>query len=319
MNMMASDIPRYAYSTIIAACDPTALIEALAKALISDDIVAPERAHHHFGTGTLLLMPAWRAGQMLAVKVATVTSGNAERGLPAIQGEVLLISAVSGQVLASLDGAAVTQLRTAALAGLAVDRLAARPVDSVLVVGTGALAPHILQAVRAVRPSAQIALWGRNQDKAREIVAGSPLKHLECVPDLKLAARQADVIICATSATEHLVEADDFQLGAVLVLMGGFSPGMCEAAPACFKDALVVIDGPDAMKAGDLLRPIGLGILNPEKVATLDAAILLPRPGGEKRTIFKSVGSARFDFIAAEYLHQALKIARIPHSPAPPE
>ncbi|MBA2512025.1 MAG: delta(1)-pyrroline-2-carboxylate reductase family protein, partial [Rubrobacteraceae bacterium] len=76
--------------------------------------------------GVLLVMPASDA-EIAITKLVTVHPGNAGRGLPTIQGEVVVMEAATGERLGLLDGATVTARRTAALSLLAARELAPRP------------------------------------------------------------------------------------------------------------------------------------------------------------------------------------------------
>ena len=68
---------------------------------------------------TLLLMPAWLPGRYMGLKQVSVFPGNAVRGLPSIFGSYLLSSAVTGELLAIIDGGELTARRTAAASALA--------------------------------------------------------------------------------------------------------------------------------------------------------------------------------------------------------
>jgi ornithine cyclodeaminase len=84
---------------------------------------APPRLAVPLGGGaSLLVMPATDVG-VAVTKLVTVHPGNAARGLPTIQGEVVAIRAETGERLGVLDGAAVTARRTAALSLLAAKSL----------------------------------------------------------------------------------------------------------------------------------------------------------------------------------------------------
>ena len=68
-----------------------------------------------------LLMPSFsRRADIGACKLITVHADNRQRGLPAIQGDILVIRASTGERLALLDGPTVTARRTAAVTGLAI-------------------------------------------------------------------------------------------------------------------------------------------------------------------------------------------------------
>ena len=80
------------------------LIEALRDAF-RRDMTVPSRIHHEIAVpgeapGTLLLMPAWRSGAYIGVKIVSVFPGNAARDIPAVSGSYLLLSRVftTGQI-----------------------------------------------------------------------------------------------------------------------------------------------------------------------------------------------------------------------------
>src|SRR5258708_1322226 len=116
--------------------------------------------------GPLLLMPAWQAGGALGIKIVTVFPDNARRSLPAVYGTYVLLDAATGMPLALLDGTALTLRRTAAASALAADFLARRDSAVHLMVGTGALAPHLVAPHAAARPILQTMICGRDPKKA---------------------------------------------------------------------------------------------------------------------------------------------------------
>src|SRR5438477_11952838 len=84
------------------------------------------------GGGALLLMPA--ADENIAItKLVTIHPGNAGRGLPVVQAEVLVFDAATGDRLLMLDGGAVTARRTAALSLLAAGLLTKDPHGPLLI------------------------------------------------------------------------------------------------------------------------------------------------------------------------------------------
>ncbi|MDH5344455.1 MAG: ornithine cyclodeaminase family protein, partial [Gammaproteobacteria bacterium] len=144
-----------------------ALMDALDQAFASD-IEVPQRAHHDVAVpggadGTLLLMPAWQPGGNLGVKIATVFPDNAQRSLPAVFASYFLADAETGVPAAILDGTELTLRRTAAASALASRYLSRRESRTLLVVGTGNLAPHLVRAHAVARPIERIIAWGRRR------------------------------------------------------------------------------------------------------------------------------------------------------------
>ena len=98
------------------------LIDALMRAF-QEDYQVPERQHYAVGgplnpKDTLLIMPAWRVGGRLGVKLVTVFPGNARQGESAVQATYTLFDAATGLPLAVLDGTELTRRRTAAASAL---------------------------------------------------------------------------------------------------------------------------------------------------------------------------------------------------------
>src|SRR5207302_7056486 len=134
------------------------LIDAL-RAMFQGGCEVPLRHHHRIAAsradgapGTLLIMPAWQPGHSLGIKIVTVFPDNTRRSLPSVHGTYLLLDAATGMPTAMLDGTALTLRRTAAASALAAGFLARTDSAVHLMVGTGALAPHLIAAHRAVRP-----------------------------------------------------------------------------------------------------------------------------------------------------------------------
>lgn len=292
--------------------DFAGLIEAL-REMFRAGCEVPARHHHGVGPGpdggvpgTLLLMPAWQAGQSLGIKIVTVFPDNAQRSLPSVHGTYLLLDAATGVTQAVLDGTALTLRRTAAASALAAGFLARGDSAVHLMVGTGALAPHLAAAHRAVRPIRETLIWGRDPDKAAALAERLVRGGVAAMPvsDLAAAARAADIVTCATLATAPLIRGEWLKPGAHVDLVGGFTPAMREADDAAVRRARVYIDTEMALReAGDIVQPLRSGALSREGIAGdlfgLCRGECRGRGDGAEITLFKSVGSALEDLAAA--------------------
>jgi alanine dehydrogenase len=293
--------------------DFPSLIEAL-RAMFRDGCEVPLRHHHAIpastagdSDGTLLLMPAWRAGGSLGVKIVTVFPDNARRSLPAVHGTYLLLDAATGVPAAMLDGTALTLRRTAAASALAASYLARTDSAVHLMVGTGALAPHLVAAHAAVRPIRQALVWGRDPKKAAALAARLEADGIAASPvaDLAAAASMADIVTCATLAREPLIRGGWLKPGAHLDLVGGYTPEMREADDAAVTRARVFVDTEAALhEAGDVVQPLHSGVLPRERIAgDLFGLCREQHPGrgdDAEITLFKSVGTALEDLAAAQ-------------------
>lgn len=292
--------------------DVPSLVAAL-RAAFRDGCELPPRHHHVIGgaegvpAGMLLLMPAWQVGGHLGVKIVTVFPDNAARSLPAVSGSYLLLDATTGVPLALFDGTALTLRRTAAASALAADFLARPDASRHLMVGTGALAPYLIEAHARVRPIRETRIWGRHPEKAVALAERlrTPARAVEPAADLERAVAEADIVTCATLAHEPLVRGAWLRPGTHLDLVGGYTPEMREADDDAVRRATVYVDtraGATA-EAGDILRPLRSGALTWERIAgdlfELVRGTARGRRTAAEITFFKSVGSALEDLAAA--------------------
>lgn len=285
-----------------------ALIDAL-RAMFRAGCEAPPRHSHAIGdAGTVLLMPAWRAGQYFGVKAITLFPGNGARGLPGVHAVYALFDANTGVPLALLDGGELTARRTAAASALAAGLLARTDAQRLLVVGAGRVATLLPAAMRCVRPGlAQVAVWNRHADGAARLVSQLRAEgvHAIVASDLEAAVRAADIVSCATPATAPLVQGAWLLPGAHLDLIGGYTPAMREADGACMARARVFVDAEEALtKAGDLLQAEAEGHFDRSRLqgtlTQLCRGACDGRRADDEITVFKSVGSALEDLAAAE-------------------
>jgi alanine dehydrogenase len=293
--------------------DFPSLIEAL-RAMFRDGCELPARHHHTIapgaadGTpGTLLLMPAWQTGGALGIKIVTVFPDNGARSLPSVHGSYILLDGATGVPKALLDGTALTLRRTAAASALAADFLA-RPDSAVhLMVGTGALARHLIAAHSTTRPIRETRIWGRDPHKAASLAASLAEAGIPAVAvaDLAEAVAAADIVTCATLAREPLIRGAWLRPGTHVDLVGGYTPDMREADDDAVARARIYVDTEAALReAGDIVQPLRSGVLTRERIAGDLFRLARGTCGGRRDageiTLFKSVGTALEDLAAAE-------------------
>jgi alanine dehydrogenase len=292
--------------------DFPSLIEAL-RDMFCGGCELPQRHHHTIAApapdghpGTLLLMPAWRIGEALGVKIVTVFPDNAGRALPSVYGTYLLLDPATGAPVAVLDGTALTLRRTAAASALAASFLAREDSAVHLMVGTGALAPYLIAAHRSVRPIRETLIWGRDPAKAAALAArlASEGTAAIAVSDLAEAAAMSDIVTCATLSPQPLVSGAWLKPGAHLDLVGSYRPEMRESDDDAIRRARVFVDTEAALReAGDIVQPLRSGALARDRIAgdlfNLARGTCDGRRTAGEITLFKSVGTALEDLAAA--------------------
>lgn len=297
--------------TVIAALDYNALIERL-RETFREGVSTPLRHHHTIpvtgaADATLLLMPAWQEGRYIGVKAATVFPSNSTHDLPSVMGLYLLLDGETGAPIAVIDGPSLTRRRTAAASALAAGYLARTDAHRLVMVGTGALASELIEAHGVQRRLSEVAVWGRNSEKAKALAAklDRPERRVRAVLDLEAAVREADMVSCATLSCEPLIQGTWLAPGCHLDLVGGFRPTMREADDEAVRRAQLYVDTREGAltEAGDMTEPLARGVIATSDIRgdlfALTRGDVPGREDAKEITLFKSTGTALEDFAAA--------------------
>jgi len=254
-------------------------------------------------------MPAWGNDGTLSVKLVNVSPGNTHKGAPAIAAIHILFEPDSGNPAMVLDGAELTARRTAMIAALGGCALASQSARVHLIVGAGAIATHLPGSFGALHRFERTLIWARRPQQATELSnhllrLGYPVQP---VSDLAEAAGGADVISCATMAREPVLRGKWLKKDAHINLIGAYLREMREADDDVLIGAEIWVDAlPGALTdSGELSDPIARGVIDRSQISG-DLATLLkvrqPLVERVRRTVFKSVGNARWDFLCTRHL-----------------
>ncbi len=221
-----------------------------------------------------------------------------------------LMDGETGVPRAIVDGDALTSRRTAAASALASSYLSRSDSRTLVIVGTGHLAPYLAAAHCAVRPISRVLVWGRNASRALALSAELTRQGIAAEPvgTLRTAMLEADIVSCATTSTVPLIIGRDVRPGTHVDLVGAFRPHMRESDDEAVIRSSVFVDTYDGAfaEAGDLLQPIAAGRWSREMVRAelkeLVTGTKAGRQSADEITLFKSVGAAIEDLAAAELL-----------------
>lgn len=283
-----------------------ALQEAFAH---KSDYTTPERVVIAApGGGSLLTMPCADAEGWFGVKQVSVLPGNVSRGKPTVQAWYTLFDPEGTPALAC-SASELTRIRTAGVSALVADYLAPQTAKTLLVVGTGSLAPRMAEAHAQVREYERILVWGRNEQKAERTAAeirGRVKTSVSVAPSLEDAVAGAEVISVATTARSPIIEGRWLRAGQHLDLVGAFTPEMAEADAEAVKQADVFVDDVEAAttEAGDLIQAQAQGWSLEAVYGEVRELIIeeTQRPTPSRVTLFKSVGLAFEDLAVAKLL-----------------
>ena len=281
----------------------------------------PVRAHLESARGLMLVMPAVLGNHgALGTKVVSVFPDNPSRGAPMVQGAVLLLDAATGRARALLDGASLTEMRTAAGSALATELLAPRDADTLAVFGAGAQGRSHVELLARTRRLREVRIVSRSRTSAERLAARlseaadtltpeggpGPPPVLRAVRDPAAALDGARLVVTATSSTRPVFDARDLEPGAHVNAVGSYRPDMQELDADVVRRSRVVVDQREAAwaEAGDLVVPLEAGLIGRDIVdAELGGIINGEAPGGRGDydfSIFKSVGNAAQDIAIAE-------------------
>jgi ornithine cyclodeaminase/alanine dehydrogenase-like protein (mu-crystallin family) len=274
----------------------------------------PLRNHYNYKSGegeidsTLLLMPALKNEKYVGLKIITVSPYNAAKDMATIQGIYVLMDARNGKVIAQFDAKSLTNLRTAAASALASKFLSRKNSSSLLMMGTGALAPELIKAHCAVRPIESVFVWGRNYQKACNLAQSLFIEKVEIVPieDVEEYIPKVDIISTATSSPDPLVFGDRLIPGQHIDLVGAFKPTWREADDEAILNSSVFVDTREGTlsESGELLIPMEKGLFKKEDIKADLFDLCKKQKSGrnsqDEITSFISVGYALEDLAAAE-------------------
>lgn len=254
------------------------------------------------------VLPAWNS-KAIGVKAFTYFPENAPKGFDSLYSKILMFKRETGEPLALVDGTSVTYWRTAAVSALGSKYLARKNSSRLLVCGTGNLAPYMALAHASVRPITHIDIWGRSLEKAEKVADEIHQNRSDitvtAITDIENSARQADIISCATGASEPLILGNWIKPGTHTDFVGNHAPNRRECDSELITKASVFVDSRLNVlnEAGELLIPITEGIFSADDVkaelAQLTTGEHSGRQSEDEITVFKTVGTALSDLAGA--------------------
>ncbi|MGH3137898.1 MAG: ornithine cyclodeaminase family protein [Gaiellaceae bacterium] len=295
------NVPVFSARDVEAAVSPHEAYDAVRDAFMAfarrEWSMPPKVYVTNYPAGDFRAMPAIGGGHAL-LKWVTSFPGNPARGLPTVTGLVVLSDADDGRLLAVLDAAALTALRTAAAGVLAADTLCRPEASSYAVVGCGV---NGAEAVRMlVAHGATPLVWDVDEERRRMVaerldarVAGSAAEALAC-----------EVVLTVTPGSAVLYPAGSLEPGQHISLMGADGPGKAEVAlDELGRSHLFCDDWEQASHGGELAAAVEAGVVARHDVTELGAVLVGEADGRRSAgdiTLFDSTGLAIQDLAIAK-------------------
>ena len=302
--------------------DPAQLISAIESAFRDrfPSISLPQRTHAELAQGIFLAMSCYDgASGSLGMKLVLVRDHAQEKqadlGEGRVQATYLLLDPETAQPRLTISANYLTDLRTASTSAVATKFLARPDAYTLGIFGTGRLARTHLAVLPLVRSFQRVFICGRNPSRSAEFVrsvSGELPGVTITATDPRTCAAESDVLCTCTSHSAPLFDGRDLRPGTHLNLVGAFRPQTREVDSYTIQRARVLVDtyGAALSEVGELLIPLQEGAITRSHVAAdlheLVSGAKQGRRSPQEITIFKSVGCALEDLVAAELLLEAL-------------
>jgi 1-pyrroline-2-carboxylate reductase [NAD(P)H] len=253
------------------------------------------------------MLPSWN-DEVIAFKAFTYFPGNSPPH-SSLYSQIMIFDRKVGTPLALIDGISITGWRTAGVSALASRHLSRTNSESMLLIGTGKLAPYLIRAHASVRALKTIRIWGRSPEKAEAIVKKMSFEFsniaFEVISELASACSKSDIIVCATGSADILVHGDWIQPGTHTDFLGNHHADKRECDSALVNRSRVYVDNKANCfkEAGEILVPVSEGTFSTDQVigelSDLCRESVPARINEEEITLFKSVGCALGDLCGA--------------------
>ncbi|XP_032748655.1 ketimine reductase mu-crystallin [Rattus rattus] len=260
--------------------------------------VVPVAKHRGF----LGVMPAYSAAEdALTTKLVTFYEGHSNNAVPSHQASVLLFDPSNGSLLAVMDGNVITAKRTAAVSAIATKFLKPPGGDVLCILGAGVQAYSHYEIFTEQFSFKEVRMWNRTRENAEKF-ASSVQGDVRICSSVQEAVTGADVIITVTMATEPILFGEWVKPGAHINAVGASRPDWRELDDELMKQAVLYVDSREAAlkESGDVL------LSGADIFAELGEVVSGAKPAYcEKTTVFKSLGMAVEDLVAAKLVYDS--------------
>lgn len=263
---------------------------------------------------TLLNRAAWIPGLGVGLKTVTIMNGNRQRGLPSVQGVLIVFDEQTGTPEAIIDSALVTHWKTAADSGLGASYLARPDSKSLVVLGAGKVAASLVEVYTTLFPELEeITIWSRTQASAEALVERLADQHLpgHVCTDLATAVGKADIVASATMTHDPILQGDWVGPGTHVDLIGAYRADMREADDNLMRKGRVFVDSRESTvdHIGEIRIPIAEGVITAGDICGDLYELATGKAGrhaDEEITVYKNGGGAHLDLMTAKAIMAAL-------------
>jgi ornithine cyclodeaminase/alanine dehydrogenase-like protein (mu-crystallin family) len=278
-------------------------VEEISRKQASGEVINHPRRRFELPSGGFFHYMAaadYTAG-FLAMKQYTFVRGKMRFLVP-------LYEIKTGDLVAMIEADYMGQLRTGAASGVATKYLARRNASVAAIIGTGGQARTQLEAIAAVREFSSARVYGRNADRRKRFAEemsqriGVPVEPANSSSE---AARGADIICTATTASQPVLHGPDLASGVHINAIGANHAHKRELDDEAVASAdVIVVDSIEQSRqeAGDLIiafKGDEICWTGVKKLSDVVAGKASGRTSDTEVTLFKSNGIAAWDLAVA--------------------
>jgi alanine dehydrogenase len=237
---------------------------------------------------------------------------NRERGLPTIQGIILVFDAVNGRPLAVMDSIELTIIRTGAATAVAAKYLSRKDSTSMLICGCGDQGRISLEAILTVRNIERVFAYDIDHNRAERFADSQSGKlgiKITAVKDISGVASGCAICVTCTPARDYFLTRDHISPGTFVAAVGADSEDKHELEPQLLSNAKVVVDILDqSATIGELHHAIEADCITRDDVHSelgeIVAGLKPGRTSEDEIIIFDSTGMALQDVAAASIVYE---------------
>ena len=308
-------------SDIIKNISMSEMIEVVEKSLIeisNNNGIFPQRTIIQTPNNNLaLFMPSFlNMGSISGIKIGTITPNNVKENKPLINGIIVLINSLNGEIKAILDAAHITALKTGAVSAVATKYLSQKQSENLFIIGTGAQAKTQVKAVCAIRNINKIFVFSRNEQNRTKFTnwlkneRWCTAKIMNC-ESIHNAIEFADIICIATSTKSEIPILKNYLFKKFVHInsIGGCSEKACEFSYKLINKNNIYVEKIDfaVKESGEIASAINNNLINKNDLKEIGSVIgknqFDPR---SNLTVFKSVGLSALDISVGEYIYNKI-------------
>lgn len=261
---------------------------------------------------TYLYMPCF-TDEVKGTKILTLYAENAQKGIPTIQGVMLLNDVQTGKINCIMEGSTLTAYRTGAVGSCGIKHTTPKNVTTLGIVGTGIQGYYQCLYACKIRNIKQITVFDIFKDKAEEfkkrLENALPNVSIRVADSTEELLSNSEVIVTVTTSPNPVLPNDaDLLREKHFIGIGSYKPTMQEYPQALFETVdNIFIDVEFAKEeTGDLINPLREGWIKENQIHTL-GKYLDKEINVDGTTFYKSVGMALFDITVADYIYNKAK------------